>query len=147
MVPQAPPSDRAADPLVLVEALMPRLRAMFAGHPDPQLAARIHRGKLICQQDNTDLDRAYTYRDAWEACERHRDEDDTARLVPIVREIREWAPRWKPYAEKRARELEWAKPRPGDYTGRLSPAEYFGTDAPQQQEHPNVTRLESRRAA
>lgn len=31
------------------------------------------------------------------------------------------------YSERRAAELEWVKPKPGDYTGRLTAEEYFGT--------------------
>jgi len=34
------------------------------------------------------------------------------------------------FATRRAAELEWTKPRQGDFTGRLTPDEYFGTDAP-----------------
>lgn len=49
------------------------------------------------------------------------------------------------FAERRAAELERAKPRPGDFTGRLSPAEYFGTGDSQQKPQ-NITALERRAA-
>lgn len=49
----------------------------------------------------------------------------------IVRDVR--AQIGQPsFAERRTRELEWVKPRPGDYTGRLSAVEYFGTVSAQQ---------------
>jgi len=53
------------------------------------------------------------------------------------------------YAERAAADAEWVKPRPGDYTGQLSEAEYFGTAGEQQQQPDtsNVHPLERRHAA
>jgi hypothetical protein len=48
----------------------------------------------------------------------------------LARRIRGDADR-RSFAERRAAELARAKPRPGDFTGRLSLAEYFGPDAAQ----------------
>lgn len=69
-----------------------------------------------------------------------RDEWENGRLA-AYREAAEWgahlrelirasADHLTPYTERRARERQWARPKAGDYTGRLSAAEYFGTDAP-----------------
>lgn len=44
------------------------------------------------------------------------------------------------YAERAAAEAEWIKPKPGDYTGQLTAAEYFATESPQ------LTSLERRAA-
>lgn len=56
-------------------------------------------------------------------------ESDMARhWAELSRKVRAGAERWTPYAERRRRELEWAKPRPGDFTGALSEAEYFGSE-------------------
>lgn len=48
----------------------------------------------------------------------------------LARMIRADANRWSPYAQRRACELERAKPRPGDFTGRLSASEYFRAAGP-----------------
>lgn len=65
----------------------------------------------------------------------------------LARKIRGAANNWTPYAERRRRELEWAKPRRGDYTGQLTPAEYFGADDAQQDASQQVTAMERRAAA
>jgi hypothetical protein len=54
-----------------------------------------------------------------------------ARVADQVRETA--SPRSRTFAGRRAAEIEAAKPRPGDYTGQLSEAEYFGASAAQGQ--------------
>ena len=65
----------------------------------------------------------------------------------LAQKIRADANRSTPYAERRRRELEWAKPRLGDYTGQLTAAEYFGADPAQQDTSLQVTAMERRAAA
>lgn len=70
-------------------------------------------------------------RDEWEngRLDAHREHAEWGSHLREL--IRAGADHLTPYAQRRAAELEWAKPRAGDYTGRLSPAEYFGTEPPQ----------------
>lgn len=63
----------------------------------------------------------------------------------IVRDVRAHIGR-PSFAERRAAELEWAKPRPGDYTGRLGETEYLGTAAEQHDGLPQLPSLERRAA-
>lgn len=46
----------------------------------------------------------------------------------LSRKVRADAERWTPYVERRRREREWARPKPGDFTGALSEAEYLGSE-------------------
>lgn len=57
------------------------------------------------------------YRRAYEEIEEH--------WAMVARNIRAHVGR-PSYSERRRRELEWARPKVGDFTGRLTPAEYFG---------------------
>jgi flagellar biosynthesis/type III secretory pathway protein FliH len=70
------------------------------------LAEGVERGKRIGAQQ--------------EAAEMH------AHWCQVARAVRASA-QDTPYHERRRRQLEAARPKPGDYTGRLSPEEYFGT--------------------
>lgn len=88
-----------------------------------------------------------------ERAEAARDQWENGRLA-AYREHAEWGKHLREliragadhsttYAQRRAAEIEWAKPKPGDYTGRLSAAEYFGGDDTPEQ----VTAMERRAAA
>lgn len=66
-------------------------------------------------------------------------------FAPVARLVRQRAGH-PSYAERAAAEAEWIKPKPGDYTGQLTAAEYFGTDTEQHDEPPQLPTLERRAA-
>lgn len=88
-------------------------------------------GILLDQLDKAQRQAAEVARDEWEngRLDAYREHAEWGRRLREL--IRAGADHSTPYAQRRAAELEWAKPRIGDFTGRLSPAEYFGTEPPQ----------------
>lgn len=63
--------------------------------------------------------------DGYERGFRAAEEEMAAHFALVSRSVRQRAGH-PSYAERAAAEREWVKPRPGDYTGRLTEAEYFG---------------------
>lgn len=67
------------------------------------------------------------YSDGFEAGRRAAEVDLDRHWVVVSRNVRANARR-PTYSERRRRELERARPKPSDFTGALSEAEYFGAD-------------------
>ncbi len=91
---------------------------------DPDLSAQ--RGELLARRLNETEAYDFGYHDGYAAGLAAAETEIAEQWAEISRRIRADANRSTPYAERRAREREWAKPRPGDFTGRLTAAEYFG---------------------
>lgn len=86
-------------------------------------------GELRCRALNEAEQYAIGFAEGFEAGYAAAHAEVAGWWAQLAARIRADAHRWSPYAERRRRELEWAKPKPGDFTGRLSPAEYFtGTE-------------------
>lgn len=91
-------------------------------------ADTIH-GELRARYLNEVEQHAIGWHEGFEAGYAAAHADMAAWFAPVSRLIRQRAGHLS-YAERAAAEAEWIKPKPGDFTGRLSPAEYFGADAP-----------------
>lgn len=76
-------------------------------------------------------ERRFAYRcgfgDGFEAGRRAAETELDRHWVMVSRNVRAHAGR-PSYSERRRRELEWVKPSPGDFTGRLTAEEYFGVE-------------------
>lgn len=81
--------------------------------------------RLLADERQWSYDCGYT--DGREAGYREAHEEMAAHFALVSRSVRQHAGH-PSFAERAAAEGEWARPRAGDFTGRLSPSEYFGTE-------------------